>query len=256
MPVIIKGKMISHKNPTVCIPVTETGRQEILDKIGELVADGIEMIEWRIDHYEDNADIEKVKDLLGSIRPIVKDTIFLATYRTKSQGGQVEFPGEPEMCDYYEAIARAHTADIIDVEFFGFTRPTDIIAKIQSLGACVLTSHHDFNKTPRVPVMQTTLERMLEADADIVKLAVMPTKPSDVLDLLKVTDSFLSEHPGFPIITISMGGLGVLSRISGELFGSCVTFGAVGAVSAPGQMQVDELKQAISFIHKYSGDWQ
>lgn len=256
MPVIIKGKLLSHKNPMVCVSVMERDAEGIVSKTKSLIDDGVDIVEWRLDHFDGLCDPDAVRGVLDELRPVVKDTILIATIRSKAQGGEAEFSTEEEIKEQFLNIAKAHVADIIDVEFFAFTKPAGIIKELQGHGALVLTSHHDFNSTPRIPVMQTTLERMAEVDADIVKLAVMPVKPSDVLDLLKVTDEFLTKYPDLPIITMSMGALGMLSRISGEIFGSCVTFGAMGEVSAPGQLQMAELKQAISFIHKYSGDCQ
>ena len=37
-----------------------------------------------------------------------------------------------------------------------------------------------------------------------------------------------------PVITMSMGAMGVISRVSGRLTGSCMTFGSAGRASAPG----------------------
>ena len=53
-----------------------------------------------------------------------------------------------------------------------------------------------------------------------------------------------------PIITMSMAGTGVVSRLTGETFGSALTFGAASKVSAPGQIGVHELKQVLDIIHK------
>ena len=252
MPVIIKGKMLSHKEPRVCISIIDREADDIVNKARRLIDEGAELIEWRIDHFVGLKDNEAIRDVLNRLRPMMKETILIATIRSKAQGGEAFFEDEESITDALREIAKAHVADIIDIEFFAFPNAVEIIKDLQQRGAIVLASHHDFSSTPRIPVMKMTLDRMAEADADIVKLAVMPTKPSDVLDLLKVTDEFLTAHPNLPIITISMGSMGVLSRISGEVFGSCVTFGAVGEQSAPGQMQMDELKRAISFIHKYS----
>ena len=52
-------------------------------------------------------------------------------------------------------------------------------------------------------------------------------------------------HPDTPVISISMGKKGALSRLGGELFGSCVTFGAYDKASAPGQISVEELYEIL-----------
>lgn len=48
-----------------------------------------------------------------------------------------------------------------------------------------------------------------------------------------------------PVITMAMGQLGCASRILGELSGSCITFGTAGQSSAPGQMEVGQLKEIL-----------
>ena len=46
-----------------------------------------------------------------------------------------------------------------------------------------------------------------------------------------------------------MGKLGVISRISGELFGSALTFGSAKKASAPGQLEVTALQQILQILH-------
>ena len=52
------------------------------------------------------------------------------------------------------------------------------------------------------------------------------------------------------LITMSMGQLGVISRLAGGTFGSAMTFGAKTKelASAPGQIEVDELKNILSIV--------
>ena len=49
---------------------------------------------------------------------------------------------------------------------------------------------------------------------------------------------------------MSMSPLGLMSRICGETFGSCVTFGSVLKPSAPGQIQASKLKEVLQIIHE------
>ena len=86
--------------------------------------------------------------------------------------------------------------------------------------------------------------------ADIPKIAVMPTCKRDVITLLAATEEMTTKHNGTPIITMSMGSMGLISRLCGEAFGSSVTFGAVGESSAPGQMNASDLNTILELIHK------
>lgn len=48
-----------------------------------------------------------------------------------------------------------------------------------------------------------------------------------------------------PLITMSIGSLGMMSCQSGEAFGTAAMFGALGQVSAPGQMPVEALASVL-----------
>ncbi len=67
---------------------------------------------------------------------------------------------------------------------------------------------------------------MQELGADLPKIAVMPQNEKDVLVLLEATNEMFKIYADRPIITMSMSGMGVISRLCGEIFGSALTFGA------------------------------
>ena len=90
---------------------------------------------------------------------------------------------------------------------------------------------------------------MQDMGADIPKIAVMPQSKADVITLLDATQEMYTKYADRPIITMSMGPAGVISRLSGEAFGSAMTFGAVGQVSAPGQIPVERLRNALQILH-------
>lgn len=90
---------------------------------------------------------------------------------------------------------------------------------------------------------------MQDMGADIPKIAVMPRSAGDVLTLLSATEEMARCYADRPIITMSMSSQGVVSRLCGEVFGSSMTFGAVGQVSAPGQIPVDQLRQVLEILH-------
>ena len=116
------------------------------------------------------------------------------------------------------------------------------------VGAKVIVSHHNFQETPASGTLFMLLEQMNRSNADIVKLAVMPQCSDDVLRLLSETSHFHKRYPMQPLVTMSMGNLGAVSRICGELFGSCVTFGAGKNASAPGQIEMAKLEEILQVL--------
>ena len=84
---------------------------------------------------------------------------------------------------------------------------------------------------------------------DITKLAVMPKCRRDVLRLLEAAVEMEEEKGDRPCITMSMGNLGMISRIAGSLTGSALTFGTAGRASAPGQFSA---KEAAEFLRMFA----
>ncbi|MCR5097999.1 MAG: type I 3-dehydroquinate dehydratase [Lachnospiraceae bacterium] len=250
MPVLIKGRLIDAKTPLICVPITDDTADGIISRAKKLVDAGVEMIEWRADFFEGISNNERVLEVLNLLREITPDTILIVTLRSRDQGGKCTMD-QDERKALLITMAQAHSADLIDVEYFSYENPLRLIERLHERGALVVVSHHDFNETPTRAVMRELMSQMADVDGDIVKLAVMPTGMQDVSNLLSVTDWFASSHQGVPVITMSMGPMGVLSRIGGFMFGSAVTFAADGdAASAPGQLPYDDVESIIRILKK------
>ena len=114
-------------------------------------------------------------------------------------------------------------------------------------GAAALFSEHHFDATPATDAMADTLTGMADAGADIAKLAVMPRCAADAARLLEATARAADARPDTPLITMSMGPLGAVTRFCGGGFGSCATFGVTSgtSASAPGQPPADLLKAKL-----------
>ena len=99
--------------------------------------------------------------------------------------------------------------------------------------------------------MVSRMCRMQDMGADIAKIAVMPQNNEQLINLFTATSIMNTKYARVPVITISMGKLGALSRIAGQVFGSSVTFAALEQSSAPGQIPVAELDEMMTKIDKY-----
>ena len=114
-------------------------------------------------------------------------------------------------------------------------------------GVPVILSSHDFRKTPEPEELLLRLRTMERLGAGIAKLAVMPKSEKDVLALLAATRE-AADTVSCPVITMSMGAMGVISRVSGRLTGSCMTFGSAGRASAPGQLPAGTLSEILEML--------
>jgi 3-dehydroquinate dehydratase-1 len=77
----------------------------------------------------------------------------------------------------------------------------------------------------------------------------MPQSIEDVQRLLAATLRASRELP-IPVITMSMGGLGAVSRICGGVFGSALTFAVGAAASAPGQIAIEDVRAALDVLQR------
>lgn len=246
---VIKGREIGKGKPLVCVPVMDRDSAGVVQTVQRLAVLHADMIEWRVDFFDNVRDFNAVRKVLEEIAPLVKDTILVFTFRSKNQGGQLAL-SEETIYDLHQVAAESGIVDLIDVEFFESKKPEKEIRILQEMGAHVISSHHDFEQTPTLDILHMLLNQMKESGTDIVKLAVMPQSTNDVLALLSATAYFHEKNPNHPLITMSMGSLGCISRVAGETFGSCVTFGALEKVSAPGQLPMQQLDKILDVLHE------
>ena len=138
--------------------------------------------------------------------------------------------------------------DLIDLEV---SRGEELLAPLveaaHAAGIGVIMSSHNFSETPDSEKLRETLELEWKLGGDILKLAVMPRKASDVARLLLVTAEAREAGLG-PLVTMAMGPLGSISRVSGGIFGSALTFAMSGTASAPGQMAVEDVKRSLGLF--------
>ena len=244
----IKNVEIGKGIPKICIPLTGKNREEIIEEMEIVKKSNPDLIEWRVDFFEESDNPERVCEMLGTINDSFKQIPVLFTFRTKEEGGEKSIMSE-DYVKLLKEVSERRLVDIVDVQVFWYgEKSEDFIKELKETGAVVLASSHHFEGTPSVREMSDALYTMENRGADIVKLAVMPRSGKDVCALLEATME-RKEHSNKPMITMSMGQRGMLSRICGELTGSCVTFASGKQASAPGQIKADELKKVLGDIH-------
>jgi 3-dehydroquinate dehydratase-1 len=79
--------------------------------------------------------------------------------------------------------------------------------------AKVIISYHDHEKTPEKQEIKRIIREEHDAGADIAKVAFFA---SDVRDVLRVMDALAENETGIPVIAISMGEKGKVSRIMAQ----------------------------------------
>lgn len=236
--------------PKIIVPIVGVTKEDIIEEAKTFDSIPIDVVEWRVDWFEGVFDFAKVEDVLKNLREVLGNIPLLMTFRTSKEGGEKAIEADA-YAELNKKAAATGLVDLVDVEAFtGDEVVKDIIEGAHAHGVKVVASNHDFDKTPDKDDIVGRLVKMQELGADIPKIAVMPQCKKDVLTLLEATREMAEEHADRPIITMSMAGTGLISRLCGEVFGSALTFGAVGKASAPGQMNASDLREILTLIDK------
>lgn len=248
-PVKVRNIVIGEGMPKICVPIVGVTKKDIIAEARSFDAIPVDVVEWRVDWFEHVFETEAVLDVLKDLREALGDTALLMTFRTSKEGGEKAIDAEAYAA-LNIAAAKSGYVDMVDVEVFtGDEIVSRIIREAHTAGVKVVASNHDFDQTPEKDDIVGRLRKMQDMDADIPKIAVMPQSKKDVLTLLAATEEMHSTYADRPIITMSMAGTGVISRLCGEVFGSALTFGAAKKASAPGQMGVNDLHTVLKLLH-------
>ena len=241
----VRQLTIGEGKPKICVPVVETTTEKIIQQIQEL--QNCDLIELRIDFYENIHDLKQVHELLLQVRQQTNLPLLL-TYRSLKEGGHIQLTDQ-EYLSLVQTACQSGCVDIVDIELeSGNMLVYQLVEIAHQNHVKVLMSYHDFEKTPTVMEMKERLEKMEIMGADICKIAVMPFSYKDVIQLLNTTME-MSQKLTKPLVTMSMGKIGKITRIVGELVGSSITFASVGQSSAPGQLTLEEMQTLLEVIH-------
>ena len=250
MSIEIKGVIIGEGKPKVCVPIVESHDEAILNKLKEFNELEVDMIELRIDFYENIHQEDALRNLFLNIAALQIQKPVILTIRTAAEGGEVEIDPK-DYFNVYKLAVEANAFDIYDVELaLGTNMAIELRTLIHDAGKYMLMSSHNFDRTPEVDSLMQKFRSMDSLEADIMKVAVMPEDYQDLLNLLSFTVQAKHEYAQKPIVTMSMSSIGLTSRLVGEQFGSAITFASVGKASAPGQIYYQELNQMLDIIHK------
>lgn len=244
----IRNIVLGEGLPKIAVPNVGSDEDEIINSATEILAAQPDLMEWRIDYYSAGInDHERLIATAKKLRKTVGELPILVTFRTKNEGGVCDLT-EDDYLKLVETVITNRLGDAVDIELFhDEKRVQNLVNLAHDYNLVVIMSNHDFEKVPAKDVIEFRLKKMAELGADVPKLACMPHSASDVLTLLQATTETHAAITN-PLITMAMGDIGKVTRIAGQVFGSSLSFGAVGQTSAPGQLSIEDLRNAENLL--------
>ena len=191
-----------------------------------------DIIEWRADFLPKEAILQVAPAIFEKFAG--RELVF--TLRTRSEGGQIELSSE-EYVQIIKEVAQLYQPDYIDFEYFSYKDVFDQMLNFPNL----VLSYHNFQETPEN--LMEILSELTSLNPKVVKIAVMANTEQDVLDLMNFTRGFKTLNPEQEYVTISMGKVGKVSRITSDMTGSSWSFASLDEASAPGQISLANMKK-------------
>lgn len=218
-------------------------RDEIRAQAEAVIQMEPDLIEWRCDCYE-SMFAEDVENRLMELRELLGEIPLIFTFRTDAEGGE-KFISNDNYYDLNVTVAKTGMADLIDVEAYSKNNiAMELISEIHAAGCKVIASNHDFEKTPSVEEIEHILMTMEEYGPDICKIAVMPRDKTDVDTLIQASAEVANKMIA-PIVTMSMGELGAVTRVCTRLTKSAMTFAGRVQALAPGQIACGMVREIL-----------
>jgi 3-dehydroquinate dehydratase-1 len=248
-----RGKKRDGDTPLICTPLVGKTRERVLAEAASVVAKKPDVIEWRVDFFEAIGDTAAVLDTARALRAMVGALPLIFTRRSIREGGEPIPIDEERVVALYDAVGASRLVDFIDFEMSSDPQHVRRVRdSTRSHETKLILSYHNFGYTPGHEFL---VQRFLEGErlgADVAKVAVMPRDRRDVLTLLAATAE-ADDKARIPLISMSMGPLGAVTRMIGGLFGSGLSFAVGEAASAPGQIPIGDLVTVFDIIRRARG---
>jgi len=249
----VRGRKLGGETPLICTPLVGRKPEDVLGETTTVLAKRPDVIEWRVDHFDGIADTSLVRKVARDIRNAAGDTPIILTRRSIREGGAPIELDDEGVVRLYDAVCADHNVDFVDFEMSNEAEHVRrVIAAAHKESTRVILSYHNFSYTPGLEVL---VQHFLEAErlgGDVGKVAVMPRDRTDVLTLLAATAQ-ADAKVRIPLISMSMGPLGALTRLVGGVFGSALSFAVGAGSSAPGQMPIADLSAVYDVLHRARG---
>ena len=247
-PISARGNALPY--PAVCAPLVARTTTGLLQECQTVAAKEPDLIEWRVDFFEGIGDAKQVVEAARQLKDAAAGIPLLFTRRNAREGGEKIVIGEEQVVELYRSVCASGLVALVDVEMDNDAAHVQAVRETSRLaGLTLVLSFHDFKATPEADALVRRFEQAAALGADVAKIAVMPQSLDDVLTLLGAT-ARASRSVAIPLVSMAMGPLGAVTRASGWVFGSAMTFAVGASSSAPGQMPIEDMRAAIDALKR------
>lgn len=196
-----------------------------------------DLIEIRVDLFK-KWDLQHIRQEILK-RKQLKIPLLLTVRNQKKEGSEIDWSDQRKRDIIDMALP---LVQMVDIELSSpLLRET--LSKARLLKKKTIVSKHDFSHTPGN--LENIFKKALSTRADIIKMAVKANSMEDVVKMVE----FTHRHHKHPLITLSIGPLGKISRLLLPAVGSMYTYTFLHKSSAPGQIDAKTLRAHLKFYY-------
>lgn len=218
--------------PKIILVVTDR------EKNAQIKALKVDALEIRVDLFR-KMDLKYVQEQIKQRRE-TRLPLLLTVRNQKKEGSSANWSNEEKHNILQMALPMV---DMVDIEL---SSPLlkETLSYARKLKKRTIVSIHDFHHTPLH--LDNILKKALSTRADIIKISAKANSMDDVFRMIEFTRKNHSKHP---MITLSMGSLGKISRLVLPAAGSLYTYSFLNQSTAPGQIDIKTLQSHISLYY-------
>ena len=230
------GKTELGKIPRIAISVGDREDNKLIKSLF------VDILEIRVDQFKKTEPVY-VKNIIKKRKKIGVPLIL--TIRSKEEGGQRDVSNELKSKIFEENIPLVNAVDI------ELKSPilSEVVKTARKNKKIVIISWHNFKMTPNDKMLKDILTKAKKSGAHLIKIAAKANREKDLNRLMR----FTIENKSKNIITISLGEIGSISRLTFPGLGSLITYAYINKPSGLGQRTLDELQEHLRVYYpKYN----
>ncbi|WP_434311055.1 type I 3-dehydroquinate dehydratase [Hominifimenecus sp. rT4P-3] len=235
----LRNVVLGSGSLALIMPIAAKDTEEVVSLAKEFEAYDPDILEWRVDYFDEVENIPILLEAAKALRETVGDRAVMATPRHKEENGVREIKPEKKK-EILLALIRSGVIDMVDVEMrYGEAYIRSLQEECQKYGVALMVSYHDLQHTPDSAEIISLLKKEVELGADVCKVSFVAETYGDNDRLGKAIAEARTAGVDAPIVSISAGPKGTLSRICGDVFGSDGTFVSTGKTH---QIHIDDVR--------------
>ncbi len=218
----------------ICLSIKENNLKDFYNKIIDIATDDLDyndLIELRLDYlFNKKIKVEDIIKTISSAKKILKEDYdlepqFIATIRNFSNGGNCILD-EKAYIDAITLLYEKASVDAIDIDYCFYEKKSAAVKKLFSGKKSLIITYTCRDKSLTSSEYDEIIKDMIKTPAYVIRIITKAFSFDDCIMLMDEVKKFSNdfEKNNKVVSIISLGKLGIVSRLYPEYTGSMITY--------------------------------